>query len=187
MRPTELCSPRLRLRQWQTADRAPFAALNADPAVMAHFPAPLTRVQSDALAERLQGLIAQHGWGFWALELRADGRFIGFVGLNPAPAGLPFAPAVEIGWRLAHAHWGQGLASEAARQAVSFAFDALNLPEVVAFTALPNQRSRAVMARLGMRESGQFEHPALPHGHALRRHWLYRLGRPPSASRILGT
>ena len=184
--PLALHTPRLLLRPWLPEDRAPFAALNADPEVMAHFPALLSRAESDALTDRLQARIAEHGWGFWALTLRSSGAFIGFTGLNHAPAALPFAPAVEIGWRLARAHWGQGLASEAAQAAARFAFDRLALPEIVAFTPLSNQRSRAVMERLGMRCDGQFEHFALPAGHALRAHWLYRLARADAGSRILG-
>ncbi|MCB2037363.1 GNAT family N-acetyltransferase [Ottowia sp.] len=183
---TELLTPRLRLRPWRASDLEPFAALNTDPEVMRHFPAPLGRADSDAMAGRLQALIEQRGWGFWALERLDTGAFVGYAGLGQAPQALPFAPAVEIGWRLARAHWGLGLASEAARRSAEHAFGPLGLTELVAFTALGNQRSRAVMQRLCMREAGQFDHPALPHGHLLRRHWLYRLERADLASRILG-
>lgn len=171
-------TPRLRLRQWRDEDFAPFAALNADPQVMAHFPAPLERAQSDALAARCRELIDAQGWGFWATEIKATGEFIGFVGLHRPTAELPFSPCVEIGWRLARRFWQQGYASEAARAALHFAFDDLTLDEVVAFTALGNLRSQAVMTRLGMqRAATTFEHPAVPAGHPLREHCLYRLTR----------
>lgn len=170
-------TPRLRLRQWRAGDRAAFAALNADPRVMEFFPALLGRAESDALAERCESLIRERGWGFWAVEARSSGEFIGFVGLNTPSALLPFAPCVEVGWRLAFAHWGQGLASEAARAALHVAFDTLGLPEIVSFTAVPNRRSRAVMEALGMREAGSFDHPLVPPDSPLRRHCLYRLGR----------
>ncbi len=180
--PALLQSHRLRLRQWTPADRAPFAALNADPEVMQHFPAPLHRAQSDALADRIETLIGQQGWGFWAVDgLGAEGgpQFMGFVGLNRPTAPLPFNPCVEIGWRLARPFWGQGLATEGARLALRAGFEALGLDEIVAFTAQGNRRSRAVMERLGMRESAAeaFEHPAVPQGHPVRRHVLYRLPR----------
>lgn len=174
----ELQTERLRLRQWRDADREPFAALNADPRVMAFFPAPLDRAASDAMADRCAALIAQRGWGFWALELMASGEFIGFAGLHTPSPELPFSPCVEVGWRLAFRHWGKGYATEAAKTALEVAFETLALPEIVAFTVPANLRSRAVMARLGMRESGSFEHPALPLGHPLRPHCLYRLQRP---------
>lgn len=171
-------TPNLRLRQWRETDFAPFAALNADPQVMAHFPAPLHRAESDALAVRCRDLIDAQGWGFWATEIKASGEFIGFVGLNRPTAELPFLPCVEIGWRLARPFWQKGYASEAAGAALSFAFDDLALAEIVAFTTVGNRRSQAVMERLGMRrEAETFQHPALPVGHALREHCLYRLAQ----------
>lgn len=176
MHAMELHTPRLRLRPWHSGDYAPFAALNADAEVMRHFPAPLTRVQSDAMADRIQQLIAERGWGFWAAEHRDSGAFIGFIGLHAPTAPLPFQPCVEIGWRLARPFWGQGLASEGARAAMAHGFGMLQLESSVSFTALQNLRSQAVMQRLGMeRETQDFDHPALPEGHSLRRHCLYRL------------
>ncbi|GEK47126.1 N-acetyltransferase [Bisbaumannia pacifica] len=172
-------TPRLRLRQWRESDLGPFAALNADQEVMAHFPAPLSRAESDAMAERMRGLIAERSWGFWAVEIKTaaslPASFIGFVGLHIPRDDLPFAPCVEIGWRLARPHWGHGYAREAAEAALTVAFDSLGLDEVVSFTTLGNRRSQALMARLGMRHDAIFEHPALPPGHPLRPHCLYRL------------
>ena len=174
----ELETPRLRLRQWRESDREPFAALNADAEVMEFFPALLDRPASDAMAERCEALIAQRGWGLWAVELRGSAPFIGYVGLHKPTAELPFNPCVEIGWRLARPHWGRGLATEAARAALAFAFDTLELPEIVSFTSLPNLRSQAVMRRLGMlRDAATFQHPSVPVGSALREHCLYRLSR----------
>lgn len=176
--PIEFETERLRLRQWRDADRAPFAALNADPKVMAFFPAPLTRAQSDAMAARCQTLIAARGWGFWAVETKSTSTFIGFVGLHTPAAELPCSPCVEIGWRLAAIHWGKGFATEAARGALRVGFERIGLPEIVAFTPIGNSRSRAVMERLGMRAANEtFEHPDVPVGHALRAHCLYRLTR----------
>ena len=90
----------------------------------------------------------QHGWGFWALELRATGEFLGMAGLNIPRVALPFMPCVEIGWRLARPFWGQGLAFEAASAALQFGFTQLNLDEIVSFTALSNLRSQALMQRI---------------------------------------
>lgn len=175
--PIELESDRLRLRQWRASDRAPFAALNADARVMEHFPAPLTRAESDEMADRCERTIAERGWDFWAAELKATGAFIGFVGLHVPPATMPCAPCVEIGWRLAQEHWQRGYATEAAQRALAFAFDDLALEEVVAFTTPRNLRSLAVMQRLGMRDAGTFEHPFVPEGSPLRTHRLLRVSR----------
>ncbi|MDF3835791.1 GNAT family N-acetyltransferase [Cupriavidus basilensis] len=173
--PLALETARLRLRQWRKADFAPFAALNADPLAMAHFPAPLDRAASDAMALRCQSLIAGRGWGFWAVERKPDGVFVGMVGLHEPAWTLPFSPCVEIGWRLAPAYWGQGYAMEAALAALRFGFERLALAEIVSFTALPNAPSRALMERLGMVADGTFEHPAVAQDSPLRLHWLYRL------------
>ena len=170
---------RVRLRGWQASDRPAFAALNADPEVMAEFPAPLDRADSDALLERLDTGLNQRGWGVWAVELAASGQLIGCVGLNPAPENLPFAPAVELVWRLVRPAWGQGLAREAAQLAIDVGFTQLGLPQLVAFTACSNQRSRALMQRLGMVYQGEFDHPALAHTSRLRRHVWHRLEAPP--------
>jgi ribosomal-protein-alanine N-acetyltransferase len=176
----EPVTERLLLRRWRDEDRGPFAALNADPAVMEHFPSPMTRAESDAFVDRIIAQHDEHGWGLWAVEVRATGRFIGFTGLAVPRFEAHFTPAVEVGWRLARDAWGSGYASEAARAAVAFGFDELGLEQIVSFTAVGNLRSRAVMVRIGMTHdpAEDFDHPALPEGHALRRHVLYRLPRP---------
>jgi RimJ/RimL family protein N-acetyltransferase len=175
--PIELLTARLRLRQWKAEDLEPFHALNADPEVMRYFPALLSRNESDNLAGRIAALIEEKGWGFWALETRDEGRFIGFTGLHALETEFPFSPCVEAGWRLARAFWGKGLATEAATAALDFGFRKLGLREIVAFTALGNAPSQAVMGRLGMVRSEEFEHPELPEGAPLRPHVLYRIAR----------
>ena len=176
--PADLTTPRLVLRQWRQSDLAPFAAMNADADVMRYYPATWTREQSNAFAERVIRLIDERGWGFWAVEERASGQFIGFVGLHVPSNDLPFAPCVEVGWRLAKQAWGQGYATEAARAAIAFGFQQLHLAELVAFTAIANLKSRAVMERLGMRLDCEFDHPQVPVESWLHRHVLYRLRSP---------
>ena len=175
--PVELETPRLRLRQWRDEDKDAFAAMNADARVMEHFVAPLTRDESDAFLERSRDAIERRGWGLWALERRADGVLPGFVGLTWVREELPFAPVVEVGWRLATHAWGAGYASEAARAALDFGFGTLGLARIVAYTAATNVRSMAVMRRLGMTQVDAFEHPGVPEGHRIRSHVLYELAR----------
>ena len=176
MSTAQIETPRILLRQWRLEDRDPFSRINADCEVMRYFPYCLSRDQSDAYADHFESLIRKRGWGFWAAESRADRCFIGFVGLNiPAP-DLPFKPCVEIGWRLARNAWHQGYATEAARACLHFGFEKLQLPEIVSFTTLGNQRSKAVMKRLGMIEDPlRFQHPSVPEGSPLREHCLYRI------------
>ncbi|MFI6497087.1 GNAT family N-acetyltransferase [Nonomuraea typhae] len=170
---------RLIMRRWRAADREPFAALNADPEVMAHFPNLMTREQSDAFADRIEAAFERRGYGLWALEVRETGAFIGFTGLIYWDFPAHFTPAVEVGWRLARHAWGHGYATEAARAALEFGFTQAGLEEIVSMTAVGNARSRAVMERLGMTRdpADDFDHPNVPEGSPLRRTVLYRVSR----------
>jgi ribosomal-protein-alanine N-acetyltransferase len=179
MSPTTLETERLILRAWRTDDFDAFAAMSADPEVMEFLMAPVGRAASDANAERLKAHIETHGFGFWALEIPGVAPFIGFTGLIHVSFDAPFAPAVEIGWRLARAHWGKGYAVEAAKAALEYGFGPLGLEEVVALTVPANVRSQQVMRRIGMtrNEADDFDHPRVPDGHPLKRHVLYRVKR----------
>jgi RimJ/RimL family protein N-acetyltransferase len=171
-----ICTLRLHLRLWRDEDLTAFAALNADPRVMEFFPKPLDRTESDARAARIRDHFARHGFGLWAVEVPGVADFIGFVGLSVPDFEATFTPCVEVGWRLAHEHWGRGYATEAARAALDFGFRRLAIDEIVSFTVQANRRSRSVMERVGMTRTpaDDFDHPALPEGHPLRRHVLYR-------------
>ena len=172
-----LTTARLRLRPWRDEDLAPFAALNADPRVMEHFPKCLERCESDAAVQRIRERFDNEGYGLWAVEVPGVAEFIGFVGLNAPRFEEFFTPCLEVGWRLAFEHWGHGYATEAARAALQFGFDVLQRDEIVSFTVPANWRSRRVMERLGMTHKPEqvFEHPLLEPGHPLRLHVLYRL------------
>jgi RimJ/RimL family protein N-acetyltransferase len=147
---------------------------------MAHMPACRNRDESASVAACICDHFDIHGYGLWAVEQVADGRFVGYLGLSHVAFSAPFTPAVELAWMLARDRWGQGLATEAGRAAVDFAFGVLGLTSLVAFTTPANQRSRSVMTRLGMRHDpqGDFLHPRLPEGHPLGPHVLYRLEAP---------
>jgi len=172
-----LRTERLLLRRWRAGDLAPFAALNADAEVMEHFPATLSRAESRALVERIERCFEQRGYGLWAAELAEEAPLIGFVGLWPVDDALPFAPAVELGWRLARPYWGLGLAYEGALAAARYGLQQLELGSLVAYTAARNERSRRLMERLGMRRdpAEDFMHPRLAFGAPLAPHVLYRL------------
>ncbi len=175
----ELHTERLLLRTWQPADLPGFAALNADPQVMRHFPGVMSRAQSDAMARRMQAHFVTHGFGYWVLERRDQPRLLGVLGLQQVAFAAAFTPAVEIGWRIQRQHWRQGYALEAATAVLAFAFAQLQLEQVLAFTVPANLPSQALMQRLGMQRdpAEDFAHPLLPAGHPLRAHLLYRIGR----------
>ena len=176
--PIQLETPRLILRQWQACDFDAFADLNADLDVMRYFPSTLSKNESDLLARRFQNSIKEYGWGFWAVELKENQQFIGFVGLANQAEKFTFSPCVEIGWRFAQQYWHQGYATEAAQQCLAFAFEKLALEQLVSFTSVLNQASEKVMQRLGMDYVENFMHPALDKNHALAEHVLYRIQNP---------
>jgi RimJ/RimL family protein N-acetyltransferase len=174
-----LTTERLLLRRWRDEDLPPFAALNADPLVMEYFPAVLSREESDARATGIRRHFEERGFGLWAVEIWGVTPFAGFIGLSVPRFEAEFTPCVEIGWRLAAKYWGQGLATEGAQAALAFGFEELGLAEIMSFTVPQNWRSRRVMEKIGMTHEpgGDFDHPALPEGHRLRRHVLYRISR----------
>ncbi|WP_137125431.1 GNAT family N-acetyltransferase [Roseomonas sp. HF4] len=178
MKTVTLHGDRLTLRPWRDTDLAPLFAINGDAESMRHFPDVMSRAESDAWAERMQTHFELHGWGFWVVEERGGAPFVGVVGLMTIPWQAHFTPAVEIGWRIAAPFRRRGHAEAAARIALDFGFGVLRLPEIVAFTVPGNVASWHLMERLGMRPDGAFDHPRLPEGHPMRRHLLYRIGRP---------
>ncbi len=172
-----ITTARLVLRAWRASDLEPFAEQNADPQAMRFLAGTLTRAQSDAYAARAEAHWREHGFGKWAVEVPGVAPFIGAVGLTRVAFEASFTPAVEIAWRLHPRYWGRGYATEAARAAIDDGFVRLGLAEVLAMTALGNAASIAVMERLGMTRSIEFDYPTLPAESPLRRHVLYRLSR----------
>jgi ribosomal-protein-alanine N-acetyltransferase len=153
--------------------------MNADPEVMGLFPSPLTREESDTFAAAIEARLAADGFGLWAVEIPGVVPFAGFIGLAPVPFEAPFTPAVEIGWRLARAHWGRGYATEGARAVLAFGFEVAGLDEIVSFTSRANVRSQRVMERIGLHSTpvDDFVNPRMPPDHPLGPHVLYRLTR----------
>jgi RimJ/RimL family protein N-acetyltransferase len=178
--PVAIDTERLRLRDFRDDERARFADLCADAEVGAWLGGVMTRDQADAAFDRVRAGIATRGFGLWAVERRADGALIGQVGLNPVPDHLPVAPAIEMSWRMFPAVWGQGYAGEAA--AAALAWGLAHLPadaEIVAFTTVTNQRSQAIMRRIGLvrQAARDFDHPNLAEDHPLRPHVVYAAER----------
>jgi RimJ/RimL family protein N-acetyltransferase len=178
MTPITLSTPRLLLRPWRDADDDAFAAMFEDPAVMEFLPA-TSRAEIDAFILRIKQHFADHGYGLWAVELPNVAPFVGYIGLSIPRFDAHFMPAVEVGWRLASAHWSKGYATEGAKPALDAGFTQFGLKEIVSFTVPANRRSIHVMQRIGMQRdpAGDFDHPRLPDGSPLKRHVLYRISR----------
>jgi RimJ/RimL family protein N-acetyltransferase len=174
----EINTERLVLRNWRDSDLPPWAAMNADPEVREHLGPPLSAEDAAASVGAFQDDLDRNGFGFWAVEVRASGEFIGFTGLDPVDDGMPFT-GVEAGWRLSRSSWGHGYATEAAIAALDYGFATVGLPEILAITTKTNLRSQAVMRRVGMTydPAGDCNDPDVEEG-PLRRLVLYRKLRP---------
>jgi len=174
--PPDLLTERLLLRRWRAEDRDPLADMNADPRVMAHFPKTMTFEESQAMFERFHAHVDEQGFGVWAVEIPGVAACAGFLGLWRPKFAAHFTPCVEMAWRLATEHWNHGYATEGAKAVMTYGFETLGLPELVAYTAVENLRSRRVMEKLGMTRNpaDDFDHPNMPEGHPVRRQVLYR-------------
>ncbi len=175
----EIDTERLIMRAWRESDLAPWAAINADPEVRQYLGPLLTAEQASAWALNYQDDLDRYGFGFWALEVRSSGEFIGFTGLQTVDEGMPFS-GIELAWRLARPAWGHGYATEAGQAALLYGFGALGQPEIVAVTMARNLRSQAVMRRIGMTTdpAEDFDDPDVEES-PLRRHVVYRKLRSP--------
>jgi ribosomal-protein-alanine N-acetyltransferase len=180
MKPPVLQTGRLVLRRWTDEDKEVFAGINADPEVMRYRLRTLSRKESDELIDDIEACFDDNGFGMWAVERSEDSRLIGFIGLEVASEDVPFRPLVHIGWHLAVEAWHHGYATEGAAAVLDFAFDNIGLSEVVAHTSGLNERSQAVMRRLGMTHNSgdDFDSPWYPPGHPNRRFVLFRLAEP---------
>jgi RimJ/RimL family protein N-acetyltransferase len=171
---------RLIIREWHVSDRAPFAAMNADPEVMRYFLAVLSPEQSDAFVSRICTHFDQHGFGLFALEEKNGEPFIGFTGFQTVAVDCPVQGELEIGWRLASSCWRHGLAFEAASACLRWICLKTDVERIVSMTAEINTPSRGLMEKLGLthRPELDFAHPRIPPTHPLSRHVIYAAERP---------
>ncbi|QIO08538.1 GNAT family N-acetyltransferase [Acinetobacter lanii] len=170
---TYIQTPRLILRQWQDSDTAPFIQMCADDDVMRYFYKKLNTEEAIAFMNRLRDAIETRGWGLFAVELKATGEFIGFIGLHVHPPEFDMADAPEIGWRLLPQYWHQGYATEGAKAVLKYAFRTLRLEKVISFTATANLPSQRVMQQIDLEKVRAFDHPLIPKEHELCPHVLY--------------
>ena len=154
-------SERLGFRPWIQNDLEEFAAMNADPEVMQHFPKPLSREESQEFLDRLFRHYAKHGYCYFAIETLETGELIGFTGLAYQVYESAFTPATDIGWRLKKSAWHKGYATEAANRCLKYAFEDLKLEKIISTCTNKNRPSERVMQRIGMKKMGEFDHPRL--------------------------
>jgi [ribosomal protein S5]-alanine N-acetyltransferase len=168
---------RIGLRAWLEEDVEPFSRINADPEVMKFFPGPLSKVETERFVSAIENHFNEKGFGLYAVDELASCDFIGFIGLNTATFESDFTPCVEVGWRLSPEYWGKGFATEGALACLKKGFQEFSLEEIVSFTSAINNRSVAVMKRIGLKYRMDFDHPRLDPKSQLCKHALYSLTR----------
>lgn len=166
-------SERLGFRNWTDEDLDLMAAINADPEVMRYFPSLQDREQTKAFIERMQQLYADKGFCYFAVELLHSREFIGFTGFAIPQFKAHFTPCIDMGWRLATSHQGNGYATEAATACLEYGFTKLGLTEVVAICPAVNKASENVMKKIGMTFREHFNHPLLKDNDYLEKCCLY--------------
>ena len=171
---------RLILREWEESDLKDFARMNGDPMVMQYLPRLLDEKASKRHIKEFQKHFKKYGYGLYVLELKDTGEFVGFTGLKNLEIDVPFAPAVELAWRIDYEYWGKGYGSEAAKAVMEYAFNDLGMKELIAFTVYDNERTIHLMDKLGFeyQEGKDFDYPALKKGHPLGRFVLYKAKKP---------
>lgn len=154
-------SQRIGFRNWQDQDIALLLQLNQNKDVMRYFPRLQTEVECTAFLRRMQQLYLDKGYTYFVAEQLENQAFMGFIGLAWQTFVSPFTPCVDIGWRLLPSFWGKGYATEGAKRCLEYGFKTLKLQNIKAVAPLVNQPSIRVMRKIGMREIGRFDHPAL--------------------------
>lgn len=173
---------RLQLRDWKEADIEPFSQLNADKKVMEYFPNTLSNDQTIMFYKTILSEFHECGFGLYAVEVKANKEFIGFIGFHRADFEADFTPCIEIGWRLKKEAWGNGYATEGAAACLHYGFNKLGLGNIYSFTAEMNKPSQNVMKKIGMNFIKTFNHPKVKEDSPLHKHVLYHINNSNSLS-----
>lgn len=166
---------RLRLRDWEEADLEPFCRLNADEKVMTYFPKTLSIEETNVLYNAIIAEFNEFGFGFYAVEVKENKEFIGFIGFHRPTFDADFTPCIEIGWRLKQEAWGKGYATEGAAACLQYGFNELGFTDIYSFTADVNNPSKNVMEKIGMSFVKTFNHPKVEQGSILHKHVLFHI------------
>lgn len=168
---------RLLLRNWKEEDAEPYYEMNQDAHFLEFLPDTISMQEAKEYIINTNKRIAENGFSFFAVEEKESGKLVGSLGLEKIEETFPFAPAIEIGWRLAFPHWGKGYATEVARSVLAYGFNHLGFREIVSYAVATNYPSLRIMEKIGMKRDlqGDFKHPHLPEDHRLSASVLYRM------------
>ena len=154
-------SPRLGFRTWEEDDYPIMTLLNQDDDVMEFFPEKPSEEETYTFVDRMNAMLTQHNFCYFAVDVLESKKLIGFIGLSLKDFLKEFDTFIDIGWRLKKEAWGYGYATEGAKRCLSYGFKDLNLKTIYAVAPVVNQKSIAVMKKIGMTYSKEFRHPLL--------------------------
>lgn len=151
-----ISTERLLLRAFTEDDFEPFVAIVSDSEVVRFLDdgAPISREECWRGMALFIGHWALRGYGWWAVEERSTGDFLGRIGLYN-PEGWP---GIEVGWLLRRDVWGAGIATEGATAALDFAFDVVGASHVISLIDPRNSRSIRVAEKIGERYERDLVH-----------------------------
>jgi ribosomal-protein-alanine N-acetyltransferase len=158
---TVLSTERLALREMVSTDLDFVAGMLADPEVMRHYPKVYTRAEAQEWLDRQRARYLRDGYALWLVMLAATGEPVGQIGL--VSQNVKGTEETEVGYLLARAFWGRGLASEAARACRDHALRELGRPRVISLIRPENTPSRRVAERIGMRVLDRTPHWGFDH------------------------
>ena len=167
-------TPRLILRDWNEHDLPEFKRMNLDPRVTRYFRKSITEEDSERFFQNVvQKGFSEDGFGLYAVELKENHTFIGFIGFHRLSFESFFTPCIEIGWRLKPEAWGFGYATEGAKECLRYGFETLGFDKIYSNTPVLNVASESVMKRILMKKIENFMYPGFPEDSPLREHVLY--------------
>jgi RimJ/RimL family protein N-acetyltransferase len=166
---------RLRLRDWEEADLEPFGRINADEQVMKYLPEASSIEETNAFYKEIIAEFNEYGFGLYAVEVKENKEFIGFIGFHRATFESDFTPCIEIGWRLKQEAWGKGYATEGAAACLQYGFNELGFTDIYSFTADANKPSKNVMEKIGMSFVKYFDYPVVEKESILFKNVLFHI------------
>lgn len=175
-------SERLGFRNWRDEDLEDFAMLNADEVVMEHFPHTLSREEVEEIYHNLREHYTEYGYTYYATDVLETQEFIGMIGLAFQQYQTIYTPAIDIGWRLRRSAWGKGYATEGAKRCLQYAFEELEIDQVISVCTIQNSKSENVMKKIGMTRKGEFNHPEVREYPDYEKHVCYEIVDPRSVS-----
>lgn len=140
-------SNRLRVRHFVAGDADNYFALQGNPDVMRYIRSPRTREESDTfLNEKILAAAPGDFKGFWVVEQKDTGLFVGCFVIIPIPDDVE---KTQLGYSFLPGHWGKGYATEVTKEGVNYFYNRTPLNEIYGVVESENIASKKVLLKAG--------------------------------------